>query len=145
MRYAQTLSARAVKDLDALDNKTKKRMLDRIVELADAPYDPRLSVKLTNQGGLRRSRVAGWRIIFLVDDNAKTLSVGDDRAPWAGLQARVKQAYEKNRPNRLRAEAIKGRRNRFHGYTADRDWSNAVVGLTGPSRVSEPFGMRQRA
>jgi mRNA-degrading endonuclease RelE of RelBE toxin-antitoxin system len=38
--YAQTLSARAIKDLDALDNKTKKRMLDRIAELADAPYDP---------------------------------------------------------------------------------------------------------
>jgi mRNA interferase RelE/StbE len=73
--YAQTLSARAIKDLDALDNKTKKRMLDRISELADGPYDPRLSIKLTNQDGLRRSRVAGWRIIFLVDDKTKTLSV----------------------------------------------------------------------
>src|SRR5271169_2520403 len=58
-----------------LDEKTRKRMLDRIAELADAPYDPRLSIKLTSQGGLRRSRVAGWRIIFLVDDQAKTLSV----------------------------------------------------------------------
>ena len=75
MSYAQTLSARAIKDLDALDNKIKKRLLDRIAELADAPYDPRLSIKLTNQGGLRRSRVAGWRIIFLVDDKTKTLSV----------------------------------------------------------------------
>ena len=75
MKYAQLLSARAVKDLDGLDDKTKKRMLGRIEELADAPYDPKLSIKLTNQGGLRRSRVAGWRIIFLVDENAKTLSV----------------------------------------------------------------------
>jgi mRNA interferase RelE/StbE len=50
-------------------------MLDRIAELAEAPYDPKLSIKLTNQGRLRRSRVAGWRIIFLVDDKAKTLSV----------------------------------------------------------------------
>ena len=75
MKYAEKLSARAVKDLDALDDKLKKRMLGRIAELADAPYDPKLSIKLTNQGGLRRSRVAGWRIIFLVDDKAKTLSV----------------------------------------------------------------------
>ena len=75
MKYAQKLSARAVKDLDALDDKTKKRMLDRIAELADAPYDPKLSVKLTNQGGLRRSRVAGWRIIFLVGDKTKDLTV----------------------------------------------------------------------
>jgi mRNA interferase RelE/StbE len=75
VKYAQRLSARAVKDLDALDDKTKKRMLDRIAELAEAPYDPKLSIKLTNQGGLRRSRVAGWRIIFLVDDKARTLSV----------------------------------------------------------------------
>lgn len=75
MKYAQKLSARAVKDLDALDDRTKKRMLNRIAQLADAPYDPKLSIKLTNQGGLRRSRVAGWRIIFLVDDQAKELSV----------------------------------------------------------------------
>jgi mRNA interferase RelE/StbE len=75
VKYAEKLSARAVKDLDALDDKLKKRMLDRIAELAEAPYDPKLSIKLTNQGGLRGSRVAGWRIIFLVDDKAKTLSV----------------------------------------------------------------------
>ena len=75
MNYSQKLSARAIKDLDALDDKTKKRMLDRIAELADAPYDPKLSIKLTTRGGLRRSRVAGWRIIFLVDDETKSLSV----------------------------------------------------------------------
>jgi mRNA interferase RelE/StbE len=73
--YSQKLSSRAIKDLDSLDDKTKRRMLDRIAELADAPYDPKLSIKLTNQGGLRKSRVAGWRIIFLVDDETKTLSV----------------------------------------------------------------------
>lgn len=75
MKYDQKLSARAVKDLDGLDNKTRKRMLDRIAELADSPYDPKFSIKLTNQGGLRRSRVGGWRIIFLVNDEAKELSV----------------------------------------------------------------------
>jgi mRNA interferase RelE/StbE len=72
---SRNTGARAVKDLDALDDKSKRRMLARTAELADAPYDPKLSIKLTNQGGLRRSRVAGWRIVFLVDDEAKTLSV----------------------------------------------------------------------
>jgi mRNA interferase RelE/StbE len=73
VKYAQNLSARAVKDLDALDDKTRGRILARIAEVADVPYDPKLSIKQTNQGGLRRSRVGGWRIIFLVDDAAKTL------------------------------------------------------------------------
>jgi len=75
VRYAQKLSARAVKDLDVLDNKTRKRMLDGIAELADSPYNPKFSIKLTNQGGLRRSRVGAWRIIFLDDDKATELSV----------------------------------------------------------------------
>ena len=87
MKYAQKLSARSVKDLDALDDKTKKRMLGRIAELADAPYEPRLSIKLTNQGGLRRSRVAGWRIIFLVDDQAKELTGCYHRTPRPSIQA----------------------------------------------------------
>jgi mRNA-degrading endonuclease RelE of RelBE toxin-antitoxin system len=48
VKYAPKLSARAVKDLDALDGKTQKRMLDRIAELADAPYDPKLSIFLVS-------------------------------------------------------------------------------------------------
>ena len=52
MNYSQKLSSRAIKDLDSVDDKTKKRMLDRIAELADVPYDPKLSIKLTNQGGI---------------------------------------------------------------------------------------------
>lgn len=75
MRYQQKLSARAVKDLDGLDDQTKRRILDRIGKVADAPYDPRLSARLSNQGGLRKSRVGGWRIIFLADDEAKVISV----------------------------------------------------------------------
>lgn len=75
MKYPQKLSARAVKDLDALEKTTRRRVIDRIAVLADSPYDPRFSIKLTDQGGLRRSRVGGWRIIFLVDDDAKELII----------------------------------------------------------------------
>jgi mRNA interferase RelE/StbE len=73
--YQAKLSGRAVKDLDALDDDTRRRMLARIAELAEAPYDPRHSAKLANQGGLRKSRVGGWRIIFGIDDKAKVVSV----------------------------------------------------------------------
>lgn len=75
MKYAHLLSARAVKDLDGLDDKTKKRCSAGSRNKPSAPYDPKFSIKLANQGGLRRSRVAGWRIIFLVDEKAKTLSL----------------------------------------------------------------------
>jgi len=38
---------------------------------------------LTNQGGLRRSRVGGWRIIFAVDEQGRTVEArstnGSDR------------------------------------------------------------------
>jgi mRNA-degrading endonuclease RelE of RelBE toxin-antitoxin system len=30
---------------------------------------------LTNQGGLRRSHVGGWRIIFAVDEEGRTVDV----------------------------------------------------------------------
>ena len=66
MKYAKRLSARVVKDLDGLDDKIKKRMLGRIAETLDQAHQP---------GRARRSRVAGGRIIFLVDEKAKTLSV----------------------------------------------------------------------
>jgi mRNA interferase RelE/StbE len=75
VRYAQRLSAQAVKDLDQMDDRLKTRILDRIAELAEAPYNPNLSIKLTNKGGLRRSRVGDYRIIFLVDDKASVVSV----------------------------------------------------------------------
>jgi len=44
-------------------------------QLAEAPFDPHLSIPLKNSGGLRRSRVGGWRIIFTVDDGSKSIDV----------------------------------------------------------------------
>jgi mRNA-degrading endonuclease RelE of RelBE toxin-antitoxin system len=57
VKYAQQLSVRAVKDLDALDDKTKKRSPPWLVSLIE------------NFGSY------GWRIVFLVDGTAKTLFV----------------------------------------------------------------------
>ena len=75
MRYEVRLSNRAVKDLDHLDRKTQVRMVDRLAQIAEAPYEPRFSSLLAGQGGLRKSRVGGWRIIFVVDDEARAVNV----------------------------------------------------------------------
>lgn len=73
MSYTQKLSRRAVKDLDALDKDVCARILNRLDELVNDPYDSRLSTKLTNKGELRKSRVGDWRIIFTVDDEKREL------------------------------------------------------------------------
>jgi len=73
--YEVRLSHRAAKDLDALNRDTGERVLRRLDELADSRHDARISSLLTNLGGLRKSRVGGWRVIFAVDDASGTVDV----------------------------------------------------------------------
>jgi mRNA-degrading endonuclease RelE of RelBE toxin-antitoxin system len=73
--YEVSLSHRAAKDLDRLNPKTKTRILNRLDEIAEAPLDPRLSSMLTNQSGLRRARVGGWRIIFELDNTVEVVRI----------------------------------------------------------------------
>jgi mRNA interferase RelE/StbE len=73
--YEVRLSDRAAKDLDYLDRVTQQRMLKRLGQIGEAPLDPRFSSMLTSQGGVRRSRVGGWRVIFSVDEESKTVNV----------------------------------------------------------------------
>jgi mRNA interferase RelE/StbE len=75
VRYQVRLSDRAAKDLDRLNRQTQERIVKRLEQIGEAPHDPRLSSMLTGQGGLRRSRVGGWRIIFAVDEEDKTVNV----------------------------------------------------------------------
>ena len=75
MTYEVRLSNRAAKDLDRLDRGAQQRILNRLEQLAEAPGDPRLSSFLTNQGGLRKSRVGGWRIIFSLDEGGRIVNV----------------------------------------------------------------------
>ena len=69
------LSRRAAADLNGLNRDTQKRILKRLEAIAEVPFDPRLSTRLTNEGGLRKSRVGGWRIIFSVDVDQNVVSV----------------------------------------------------------------------
>ena len=75
MKYQVRLSGRATKDLDRLNRDVLQRMLKRLEQLAEDPHIVRLSSPLTNQGGMRKSRVGGWRIIFVVDEEQHLLDV----------------------------------------------------------------------
>ena len=75
MSYEVRLSNRAAKDLDRLNRDTQQRILGRLEHLGANPYDPRFSGQLTNQEGLRKSRVGGWRILFSVDVPGQALNV----------------------------------------------------------------------
>ena len=75
MKYRVELSNRGTRDLDRLGRDVQQRMIRRLEQLAQDPHDARLSAPLTNQGGLRKSRVGGWRILFTVDDEKRLLQV----------------------------------------------------------------------
>lgn len=75
MSYEIRLSDRACKDLDRLNRDIQQRVLHRLDQLAEAPYEPRFSSLLMNRGGLRKSRVGGWRIIFAMDEQRKIVNV----------------------------------------------------------------------
>jgi len=75
LSYRVVLSREAEKILDRLDRPTERRIRTRIVQLAEDPLDPRLSAPLTERAGVRKSRVGGWRILFLADRDPATLSI----------------------------------------------------------------------
>jgi mRNA interferase RelE/StbE len=75
VKYTIELSSRAARDLDRLGRDVQERMMRRLEQLSKEPYDARLSGPLTNRGHLRKSRVGGWRILFTVDDQKRSLRV----------------------------------------------------------------------
>jgi mRNA interferase RelE/StbE len=75
VNYQVRLSNRATRDLDHLSRNTRDRVLKRLDQLAEDPRDPRFSAPLAGKGGLRKSRVGGWRIIFSVEEAVKVVAV----------------------------------------------------------------------
>jgi mRNA interferase RelE/StbE len=73
--YRVVVAHEAEKILDRLDRPTERRIRTRFLQLAEDPFDPRLSAPLTERAGVRKSRVGGWRILFTVDREAKVLNV----------------------------------------------------------------------
>jgi len=73
--YRPVLSDEAAKTIRRADAKLRARLENRIRDLADDPYDSRLSSPLTGRAGVRKSRVGGWRILFTVDQQRRLLQV----------------------------------------------------------------------
>jgi mRNA interferase RelE/StbE len=73
--YRVSVSHEAEKVLDRLDRVTERRLRARFTQLADNPFEPRLSAPLSERPGVRKSRVGGWRILFLVDREAMIVHV----------------------------------------------------------------------
>ena len=75
MKYRVNVSHEAEKVLDRLDRPTERRLQARFIQLANDPFDPRLSAPLTERAGVRKSRVGGWRVLFTVDRDAMVVNV----------------------------------------------------------------------
>jgi mRNA interferase RelE/StbE len=73
--YRVSVTHEAEKLLDRLDSPTECRIRSRFVQLAEDPFDPRLSSPLVERAGARKSRVGGWRILFMVDRDANVIYV----------------------------------------------------------------------
>ena len=75
MSYRVVIAHEAEKILDRLDRPTEQRIRTRIIQLAEDPFDPRLSAPLTERAGIRKSRVGGWRVLFSANRDSETLFV----------------------------------------------------------------------
>lgn len=63
------------RNLDRMDQPAEQRIRNRIVHLAEDPFDPRFPARLTERAGVRKSRVGGWRILFAANRETRTLAV----------------------------------------------------------------------
>lgn len=75
MSYRPLLSDEATKTILRADSKLRARLQKRIRELADDPYDPRLSAPWTGRASVRKSRVGDWRILFTVDRERQLVQI----------------------------------------------------------------------
>ena len=75
MSYPVVLAHEVEKLLDRVDRPTERRLRARFRQLAENPFDARLSSPLTERAGVRKSRVGGWRILFSVDRDAKVVYI----------------------------------------------------------------------
>lgn len=85
LRYAKPF----LKNIKSLDQVTIRRIHLRLQELAQNPFDPRISGQVEMGEGELKSRVGNWRIFFEVDEAIRIIEV---------LAVRPRQqAYKKKR------------------------------------------------
>ena len=72
--YALEIKLSAQKELDALDDKLFSRVDPKILALADNPR-PAGSKKLKGHKDQWRLRIGDWRVVYIIDDAAKHVSI----------------------------------------------------------------------
>ena len=74
VRYSLEIKRSAQKELDALDDTLFTRLDRKILALADNPR-PAGCKKLKGSKSHWRIRVGEWRVVYIIDDTAKLVSV----------------------------------------------------------------------
>jgi mRNA interferase RelE/StbE len=74
VKYALEIKRSAQKELDALDDAVFARIDPKILALADNPR-PAGCKKLKGYRNQWRIRVGDWRVLYIIDDTAKLVSV----------------------------------------------------------------------
>jgi mRNA interferase RelE/StbE len=72
--YSLEIKRLAQKELDALDDAIFSRIDRKILALADDPR-PAGCEKLKGYKDLWRIRIGDWRVVYVIDDHAKLVSV----------------------------------------------------------------------
>jgi len=73
-KYSLEIKQSAQKELDSLDNSVFKRIDRKILALADSPRPPGCK-KLRAYRDHWRIRVGDWRIVYLIDDEARDVTI----------------------------------------------------------------------
>ncbi len=89
MSYAIRFAKPFLKSLKSLDQATSRRIQQRLTELTNNPFDPRISGPVEMEQGQRKSRVGDWRLFYEVHEASRILDI---------LAVRPRQmAYKKRR------------------------------------------------
>ncbi len=73
--YAVTVMESAIHDVERLPAEAQRRVADRIARLAEAPRMPGTRQLRGRLSWLRRARVGDYRVLYTIDDKARTLTV----------------------------------------------------------------------
>lgn len=74
MSYELRFARSAETYLSRLDRPTQERMARTLRAIAESPFGHGTK-PLTNAGGFRAARVGTWRIVYLVDEDARVIRV----------------------------------------------------------------------
>jgi mRNA-degrading endonuclease RelE of RelBE toxin-antitoxin system len=75
MSHTLWISKQAEKTIKSLDQSTIRRIHARLKELAQSPFDSRISSQVEMGEGERKSRVGDWRIFFEVNEPTSTIHI----------------------------------------------------------------------